>query len=95
MTDVQPKPLPPAPRDPYDNVDIRVLTDGDTCDDRGWPAIATVRAYIYHNGDKDNLAGILHWCSHHWRTHADTIWQMTLDGKAGLIDESHWAEARA
>ena len=86
MTNTQPRPgLPPAPADPHDSIDFRVLTDGDVCDTKGCPAVAYVRVHIHKRTELD---GTLHWCAHHWRQHADTIRQMALNGEASIIDET-------
>lgn len=89
MTGAYPVPLPAPPTDPYNPEDFRILTDGDTCDQRGCPAVAYVRVHMYQNGDRDTLAGTLHWCAHHWHDVAPTIWTMALNGLCSIIDESN------
>ncbi|MDN4616424.1 hypothetical protein P5G50_18405 [Leifsonia sp. F6_8S_P_1B] len=91
MTDTAaPKPLPAPPEDPHEPGTYRVLHDGDTCDHASCPAIAYVRVHMYRDGDKDELAGTLHWCAHHWHEVRERIWTMALDGKCGIIDETEW-----
>lgn len=85
MPDVKPLPAPPV--EPYDTTDLRILTDGDTCDAH-CPAIAYVRVYMYRAGDKEELAGTLHFCAHHWHEVAATIWAMSLNGECSIIDET-------
>jgi hypothetical protein len=93
MTGAPSKPLPAAPPGPDD--DARVLTDGDTCDHARCPATAYVRVYMYANGDKDNLAGLLHFCGHHWHEVADTFWLLSIQTRCGIIDETTWLEAHS
>lgn len=78
--------LPTPPVDPYEK--FTILDDGDVCDAR-CPARAYVRVHVYLDGDKDTLRGTLHFCSHHWAEVADAFWQMSLDGRCGIIDERH------
>lgn len=95
MTGAPSKPLPPAPEDPYEPGEYRILTDGDTCDKRHCDATAYVRVYMYRNGDKDTLAGLLHWCSHHWHEVAGDFLTLAITGHCGIIDETTWLEAHS
>lgn len=90
MTDT----LPAAPADPYDPADLRILTDGDTCDAH-CPAVAYVRIYMYQDRNRDILAGTLHFCAHHWHQVAPTIWTKSLNGECSIIDETHWLAPHA
>jgi hypothetical protein len=82
--------LPEAPPDPTDVPPVQVLIDGDLCDTRSCGARAYARVYMYVDGDKDNLAGVLHWCGHHWRPLLDTFWLLSVAGKCSYLDETGW-----
>jgi hypothetical protein len=45
---------------------------------------------MYVDGDKDNLAGVLHWCGHHWKPLLDTFWMLSVAGKCSYLDETEW-----
>ncbi|MFE4469540.1 hypothetical protein ACFRFH_12065 [Leifsonia sp. NPDC056824] len=79
--------LAPAPSHPVE--DVRIIEHADQCDDH-CGAQAYVRVYIYVDRDKDQLRGVLHFCAHHWRDHADKLYTMALDGSCGILDERHW-----
>jgi hypothetical protein len=90
MTGGKVTPLPAPPEDPYES--FRILTDGDTCDATRCPAIAYVRVHMYKDGDKDTLAGTLHFCAHHWHEVAGDFLALSITGRCGIIDETTWLE---
>lgn len=78
--------LPEAPIEPT----VQILVNGDRCDVRACGARAYVRVCMYRRAGTTDVAGLLHWCGHHWREVADTFWLLQVAGKCSYLDETGW-----